>query len=274
MKRFTETKKWEDSWYRKLTPQLNCLWQYICDRCDSAGVIDIDFESAGFHIGCQFSESDIASLDGRVVAFARGKFIVPKFITFQYGRVSTNSPAHVPIIRCLQSHGLWDEVGKCPIEYPIKYPTPTLSNRVQEEDRNRIGNGEGKEKGMQGENQPPDHNAVTPLLPVTNPPAVEFPKSFPKDEAQAAQWIIDAIPPEFTTKTWQAAASRGGTDAKGRVIESWRHHISAAWAYEQERIQKEKLYGTKTNGRISEKRIDRSIGTANEGIAAQFKGMR
>jgi len=50
-KRFTETGKWEDPWYRKLSPQGKLLFDYICDKCNLAGFWEIDTEVAAFFVG-------------------------------------------------------------------------------------------------------------------------------------------------------------------------------------------------------------------------------
>ena len=51
MKRFTETNKWEDPWFRKLKPEMKLLWSWLLDSCDNAGIIDADIELAAFQIG-------------------------------------------------------------------------------------------------------------------------------------------------------------------------------------------------------------------------------
>lgn len=56
MKRFTETTKWDDPWFRKLTPAAKLLWQWMLDHCDGAGVIDPDLELASFQTGCSIGD--------------------------------------------------------------------------------------------------------------------------------------------------------------------------------------------------------------------------
>jgi hypothetical protein len=40
LKRFTETTKWADPWFRKLPLRLKSLWHWLCDTCDMAGVLE------------------------------------------------------------------------------------------------------------------------------------------------------------------------------------------------------------------------------------------
>lgn len=106
MKRFTETAKWEDPWFRKLSPEMKLLWQWILDRCDSAGVIDPDLELASFQIGYQYPMDTLSEFGCRVLALDGGKFFIPKFIEFQYGKLSEDCRAHGPAFQSLKKHGL------------------------------------------------------------------------------------------------------------------------------------------------------------------------
>lgn len=48
MKRFTETGKWEDKWFRGLSPAHKLIYLYLLDVCDQAGFWEIDIEGAAF----------------------------------------------------------------------------------------------------------------------------------------------------------------------------------------------------------------------------------
>jgi len=48
-KRFTETDKWEDRWFRNLRPAAKLLFMYMCDKCDAGGFYEVDPELIGFH---------------------------------------------------------------------------------------------------------------------------------------------------------------------------------------------------------------------------------
>ena len=87
-KRFTETTKWTDRWYRTLPIKHKIFWQYLCDRCDNAGVWNIDFELASFYIGDTVNEKDIEVLNNgkeRVVIVNAKYLIIKEFIAFQIG---------------------------------------------------------------------------------------------------------------------------------------------------------------------------------------------
>lgn len=106
MKRFTETQKWEDPWFRRLKPEIKLLWQWILDRCDNAGVIDPDIELASFQIGYQYPLDTLSEFGERAIKLPCGKWFIPKFIAFQYGQLSTDCKAHKPVFTSLEKHGL------------------------------------------------------------------------------------------------------------------------------------------------------------------------
>jgi hypothetical protein len=60
VKRFTETIKWVDPWFRELSPIQKCVFLYCCDNCDNAGFIEVDFSGWAFHIGCKAKEIEAA----------------------------------------------------------------------------------------------------------------------------------------------------------------------------------------------------------------------
>ena len=106
MKRFTETNKWEDPWFRKLKPEMKLLWAWLLDSCDNAGIIDADIELASFQIGYSYPMDTLSEFAHRVIELPCGKFFIPKFIDFQYGTLSRDCKAHNPIFLSLEKHGL------------------------------------------------------------------------------------------------------------------------------------------------------------------------
>ena len=139
MRRFTETQKWEDPWFRKLKPEMKLLWQWLLDRCDNAGVIDPDIELASFQIGYQYPINTLSKFGERLVLLECKKWFIPKFINFQYGRLSSECKAHKPIFTSLQKHDIPPSL--------IGYPKGI--NTLQEEE-------EEKEKETEKETEDPE----------------------------------------------------------------------------------------------------------------------
>jgi hypothetical protein len=142
-KRFTETTKWTDPWFRKLTPPMKCLWQYLCDCCDAAGVIDFDEEMATLQIGYSVGVNDFKNFGDRVSVLPSGKWRVVKFLDFQYGSVDAKCPAHKPVIRLIQLHG---------IEYPINNLSNKVLDRAKETEQDKDKDKD-KDKDQSGEVQ-------------------------------------------------------------------------------------------------------------------------
>jgi hypothetical protein len=72
---------------------------------------------ASVQIGDQFADDALLQFGDRVTRLESGKWQIVQFLTFQYGTVDANCPAHKPVIRLIFSNGL-------------KYPINNLSDRV------------------------------------------------------------------------------------------------------------------------------------------------
>lgn len=108
MKRFTDTLKWHKGWYRKAIPRVKCLWVYLCDNCDHAGVLDADWELISFFVGEPVSETDLAELNGNAV-MRSGKIFLPQFVEFQYSSLNRACKPHAPVFEAIERHGLSQE---------------------------------------------------------------------------------------------------------------------------------------------------------------------
>lgn len=112
-KRFTESDKWRDKWFRALRPEYKLAWLYFLDNCDSAGVIDLDTELADFQLGIAPDwEEFFSKCDERIEQLHSGKFWVVRFIEYQYGTLSNDCRAHIPVFASLKKNGLLDRVLK------------------------------------------------------------------------------------------------------------------------------------------------------------------
>ena len=146
MKRFTETTKWRDPWFRRLSPAAKLLWQYLTDNCSCIGLIDLDLEAARFDIGQAIHEKHLSELSDRVQALGNGKFFIPKFIPFQYGELSTACPAHKPILKAIEQHQL--SIGQKGYQYPNARVLGTLQEKEKEMEMDQDPE---KKEGVQGE---------------------------------------------------------------------------------------------------------------------------
>jgi len=127
MKRFTETNKWSDPWFRKLKPEEKLIWIWILDNCDHAGVIDFDNELASFHIGYAYPIDTLSKFGERVVKLDCGKFFIVKFVEFQYGQLSESCKGHNPVFASIKKH--------FPKGYPKGMHTPQDKDKDKDKDK-------------------------------------------------------------------------------------------------------------------------------------------
>lgn len=131
-KRFTASEKWDKEWFMNLSCKHKCLWVYINDKCDQAGMWEANYAIASLHIGEKVSADDLKAFGERVEKYSEGKVWIVDHVEFQSGTLSEKSPAHKPIYKLLTKYRLLDRVlGR-------------VSNTLQEKERE-------KEKDMEKE---------------------------------------------------------------------------------------------------------------------------
>lgn len=108
-KRFTDCDKWDDAWFRKLEPQFKVVWEYLRDKCDSAGYWKVDVEDLEFRCGFKTNQVEVFA------AINKGKqriedhgdhWQIIGFVEFQYGTLSPNCKAHTHIIALIDKYDL------------------------------------------------------------------------------------------------------------------------------------------------------------------------
>jgi hypothetical protein len=109
--RFTDSRKWDDPWFRKLPCKYKSFFIFLIDKCNHAGIWKIDFESAEFHIGEKLStEEVIGFMNGRIVQL-KDKWFIPKFIEFQYQvsiqDLNPSNRVHKSVIDILTKEGAY-----------------------------------------------------------------------------------------------------------------------------------------------------------------------
>lgn len=149
-KRFTETLKWDDPWFRALSPDAKLLWFWLVDKCDLAGIIEPDFGLCEFQTGIKQAFEKMVELESRITDLGNGKYIIDKFIEFQHGKLSRDCRAHNPAFQTLEKHGLLNEndeitlpeKGIDRVSIPYGY-RPCIGK----------GNGNGTSKGIKSKNK-------------------------------------------------------------------------------------------------------------------------
>ncbi len=142
-KRLTDSDKWKKAWFRHLSPTHKCFWQYLLDNCNNAGIWDVDFEAASFHIGDQLDALEaMETFRKQYLPFALGKrWFVIDFIDFQYGELKPSSNAHVSVINTLKKHGLFEVYqARKKAELDQHYENQPVSGDprgVQDKDKNK-----------------------------------------------------------------------------------------------------------------------------------------
>lgn len=106
LKRFTATEKWDKEWWRDLPPKHKCLWLFLCDRCDAAGVWEQNFGLASFLIGATVKLDDLSAFGDRIEILESGAVLLTRFIAFQYGTLSASCKPHMKVLDALNKHGL------------------------------------------------------------------------------------------------------------------------------------------------------------------------
>jgi hypothetical protein len=200
MKRFTDTLKWQDPWFRRLSSQSKLLWFYLVDHCDNIGLVDLDLNLVSSDCGTKITDAHISELSDRVQVLDDGKVFITKFIPFQYGTLSEACVPHKKVIQAVKYHSLTQTFNG--FLYPTARVGSTLLRRVIDRANNKEENKE--------ENKDKDR---TTRARGTFEEVSEFCKEiglFPRDV-------------EYIWNNWEA----NGWKRSGKPIKDWKATIRA-----------------------------------------------
>lgn len=124
-KRFTETEKWKNNWFRSLPSKYKLLWLYIIDDCNHAGIwrVNIDITKTMIQEEVSLEEAEILFED-RIVKLSPYKWFIIPFIEFQYGKInleSSNNKVHKSVLNILEKEKIIDlgsPIDRASIGYP------------------------------------------------------------------------------------------------------------------------------------------------------------
>lgn len=157
MKRFTETNKWSDPWFRALSGPAKLLWIYLTDHCDQIGLVALNLKFVSQDCGLPIKEKHLAELKDRLEAMDGGRYFIPKFIHFQYGELSADCPPHRTILKLVSIHNLTR--SGLEYHYPNSYPTDSHKTRQDK-------TGSGQEEDKKGSEGSAEGNQPDPILTV------------------------------------------------------------------------------------------------------------
>lgn len=105
--RFTDTNKWGDPWFAELKPLNKLFFIYLCDQCDVAGFLEINFKKISFDLSTdkQTIENLLKGLNGKIVFSKDGRFIfIVNFLKHQKNLpLNEKNRAHTGIIKSINS---------------------------------------------------------------------------------------------------------------------------------------------------------------------------
>jgi len=141
---------WKDTFYRSLPPLYKCLWDYINDDCDNAGVWIPDFKVASICIGKRVKpEVALDSFKSKVVVLENGTWLLPQFISERlcFTELKPTDRFQKSIIEILNKHNLIFNKGLAsPLQGAIR--NTYTEAYVKEEEKTEA------EEGVQGDFEP------------------------------------------------------------------------------------------------------------------------
>lgn len=167
-KRFTDSGKWKDSWFRKLPVKAKLVWIYLCDECDYTGVWKADYELASFQLGFDFDAHSLGEWFGkRVHLFDQDKALIVPFFKFQYGSSKESFNARICAKNKLEAMGFI--ISNNEVKIDNTQPTVPIESTDSTSNSNSNSNSKGNSKeggvGETSEFPPQDLAAIYKAYP-------------------------------------------------------------------------------------------------------------
>ena len=110
-KRFHDTEIWYKEWFMRSTDREKLAILYLFDVCDNVGIWAPNFTLAETIIGRKISWQKLTEESNRnIEILENGKYFIPDFCYFQYGKLTPFSAPHRSYITLLEGHGLLGRV--------------------------------------------------------------------------------------------------------------------------------------------------------------------
>lgn len=152
-KRFTDTEKYKDPWFRRLPPKLKTLFYFMCDDCNHAGVWKENFDMFEMFFKIKVTHDDMKEFGEKIVRLDNDTYFLTSFIKFQYGTLNKANNAHQGVIKSLN----YNNIEISPYLAPAKpLPSPCLGAQDKEQDKDMDMDKEQEQdnkRGIQGGNK-------------------------------------------------------------------------------------------------------------------------
>lgn len=131
-KRFSESTRWDDAWYRGLKPILKNFWDFLCMRPDAAGVWKPDWQDIKFRVGGRIDPDEaLEKLNegkNRINVLNNGYWQVLGWVQFQFGEnLNEKIGQHKAAVLLITKY-----VPFGYLENPESYPKARLRNSLVE----------------------------------------------------------------------------------------------------------------------------------------------
>lgn len=139
MKRFTDTAKWDKGWFFSLSPEAKLLWIFLCDHADNAGVVDFLPQIAANKTGLKVENCTLKPFGNKITRSPSGKYWLPGFIEFQFGRVGGKSLIHQAVTTLVAKRIRDGDIPCSSLEQAMGIPAPSLKEKEKEKDKEKRG---------------------------------------------------------------------------------------------------------------------------------------
>lgn len=142
--RFTDSRKFQDPWYRSLPALYKVFWEYLLSTCNHAGIWKVDLPLAEFCIGDNIDmEKALKLFKGRVTQISSEKWFISKYLKFQYkGELNLSVKAHLSAYNLLLKEGIKEETlkGLLTLTKPLINGYQRVKDKDQDKDKDNINN--------------------------------------------------------------------------------------------------------------------------------------
>lgn len=105
-KRFTDTTKWRNEWFRTLPDRAKLAWIFLCDECDKAGIMKIDWGLASFQLRFKVDRETFENWFGSKIHFlSEDRILIVQFFEFQYGQSKDTWSMKIEAKKSLENMG-------------------------------------------------------------------------------------------------------------------------------------------------------------------------